>query len=59
MVAMITRMRLPLQLLLVLLTANAAFGLDMTTRDGKTYKHVKVTGVDVDGLRITHFDWRD
>jgi cation transport ATPase len=47
-------MSLPLQLLLVLLTANAIFASDITTRDGKTYKHAKVTGVDADGLRIMH-----
>jgi hypothetical protein len=47
-------MRLAFQLLLVLLAASAVFAVDITTRDGKTYKHAKVTGVDADGVRITH-----
>jgi cation transport ATPase len=47
-------MRLSLQLLIALLAASTVFAADITTRDGKTYKHAKVTGVDVDGLSITH-----
>jgi hypothetical protein len=46
--------RLPLQLLLAVLAVGTAFSLDITTRDGKTYKHAKVTGVYLDGLSITH-----
>jgi len=46
--------RLPLQLLLAVLAVGTAFSLDVTTRDGKTYKHAKVTGVYPDSLSITH-----
>ena len=48
------KFRLSLQLLLGLLVVGAAFSLDITTRDGKTYKHAKVTSVYSDGLSITH-----
>ena len=47
-------MRLSLQLMLALLAASTAFPSDITTRDGTTYKHAEVTGVDADGLSITH-----
>jgi len=47
-------MRLPLQLLLAILVVSTVFSLDITTRDGKTYKRAKVTGVYPDGLSITH-----
>jgi hypothetical protein len=47
-------MRLPLQLLLALFVAGVVFASDIITRDGKTYKHAKITAVDPDGLRITH-----
>jgi cation transport ATPase len=47
-------MRLPLQLMLVLLAVSTVFPSDITTRDGTTYKHAEVTGVDADGLSITH-----
>jgi hypothetical protein len=46
-------MRLPLQLMLALL-ASTVVPSDITTRDGATYKHAEVTGVDADGLSITH-----
>ena len=47
-------MRLPLQLLLAVLAGTTVFSLDITTRDGKTYKHVKVMGIYPDGLSIMH-----
>jgi hypothetical protein len=47
-------MRLPLQLLMAVLAVSTGFSLDITTRDGKIYKHAKVTGVYPDGLSITH-----
>ena len=47
-------MRLSLQLLLAVLAVSTVVSLDITTRDGKTYKHAKVTGVYLDGLSITH-----
>lgn len=47
-------MRLAVPLMLALLAANTAFASDITTRDGTTYKHAEVTGVDADGLSITH-----
>jgi hypothetical protein len=50
---MVMPMRLPLQLLLAVLAVSTAFPLNIATRDGKTYKHAKVTGVYSDGLSIT------
>jgi hypothetical protein len=47
-------MRVPVQLLLAVLAVTTAFSLDITTRDGKTYKHAKVTAIYPDGLSITH-----
>jgi hypothetical protein len=47
-------MRLSLQLMLAFLAASTVLPSDITTRDGTTYKHAEVTGVDADGLRITH-----
>ena len=32
----------------------ASFAADITTRDGTTYHNAKVTGVDPDGIRVTH-----
>jgi hypothetical protein len=40
--------------MLALLATSTLFASDITTRDGTTYKHAEVTGVDADGPRITH-----
>ena len=47
-------MRLALQVILAAVLLSTAFASDIVTRDGKKYQDARVTGVESDGLRITH-----
>jgi hypothetical protein len=41
-------------ILLLILTTTSLFAGDITTRNGATYHSATVTGVDPDGIRVTH-----
>ena len=45
---------IPLYLLALAAFSTSCFAADITTRDGTTYGDAKVTGVDPDGIRVTH-----
>ena len=49
-----TRKLLLLLQLLATVAAMSCFAANITTRDGTTYRNAQVTGVDSDGIRVTH-----